>query len=76
MLDYYLSLSYPVEITEIHEDEGGGVIASIPLLGKHAFLGDGATLEEALTNLEDIKKVLFQKYLTQGIPIPVCSSLA
>ena len=47
------------------------VLASIPFLGRHAFLGDGDTLEEALKNLEDIKTYLFQKYLAQGAPIPV-----
>ena len=70
-LEYYLKIPYPVEITEISEEDGGGVLASIPLLGKHAFLGDGDTVEEALHNLEEIKRYLFQKYLEQEIPIPV-----
>ena len=71
MLEFYLKIPYPVEVTEINDEEGGGFLASIPLLGKHAFLGEGDTLEEALANLEEIKKYLFQKYLEQGIPIPV-----
>ncbi len=71
MLEKHLTLPYHVEITEIHEEEGGGFLACIPFLGKYAFLGDGETLEEALKNLEETKKYLFQKYLQQGIPIPV-----
>ena len=37
----------------------------------NAFLGEGSTVEEALANLEKTKRYLFQKYLEQGIPIPV-----
>ena len=70
-LEYYLKIPYLVEITEINEEEGGGFLASIPLLGKYAFLGEGRTVEEALANLEKTKRYLFQKYLKQGIPIPV-----
>ncbi|GAK54128.1 toxin-antitoxin system, antitoxin component, HicB family [Candidatus Moduliflexus flocculans] len=72
-LDFYLNISYPIEIEKIAPDEGGGILASIPMLGKHAFLGDGETIEEALANLEEIKTYLFQKYLNQGIPIPLYS---
>lgn len=69
-LEYYMNINYPIEILKIIEEEGGGFQASIPLLGKYAFLGDGETIEEAITNLEETKKYLFQKYLEQGIPIP------
>ena len=74
MLEKYLAAPYHVEITEIQEDEGGGFLACIPFLGKHAFLGDGDTLEEALKNLEETKKYLFQKYLQMGLQIPVPQS--
>lgn len=30
--NYYMSLNYPVEISVIPEDEGGGYLACIPLL--------------------------------------------
>ena len=70
-LDFYLNIPYPVEIVKIDPNEGGGISASIPMLGKYAFLGDGETVEEALANLEEIKTYLFQKYLRQGVPIPV-----
>ncbi len=70
-LEFYLNIPYPIEVTEISEEDGGGILASIPALGKHAFLGDGDTIEEALRNLEDIKRYLFQRYLDRGIPIPI-----
>ena len=69
-LKHYLDLEYPVEIRKIPEEEGGGYSASIPQLGKYAFVGDGETVEEALASLNEIKSYLFEKYLEQGIPIP------
>ena len=65
---YYMSLKYPVEIIEIDENEGGGYQASIPMLGRYAFLGDGETIEEAINNLNRNKEYLFQKYIDEGIP--------
>ena len=70
-LEYYLKVPYPIEVAEISEEDGGGILASIPVLGKYAFLGDGKTVEEALNNLEDMKRILFQRYLDQGVPIPI-----
>jgi len=69
-VEYYMNLNYPIEIIKIKEEEGGGFQASIPLLGKYAFLGDGETIAEAVANLTETKKYLFQKYLEQDIPIP------
>jgi len=65
-----MNLNYPVEIRKIKEEEGGGYSATIPLLGKYAFLGDGDTIEEAIESLNEIKEYLFEKYLAAGIPIP------
>ena len=69
-LKYYLNLDYAIEIRKIKENEGGGFSASIPLLGKYAFVGDGETVEEAIENLNIVKETLFKKYLKEGIPIP------
>ncbi len=69
-IKYYLSLNYPIEIRKIKDEEGGGYQASIPMLGKYAFVGDGETVEEALSDLKKVKKYLFEKYLEEGIPIP------
>ena len=69
-LDYYMGVDYPIEIRKIKEEEGGGYMATIPLLGKYAFVGDGETAEEALKSLDEIKEYLFEKYLKEGISIP------
>jgi len=68
-LEYYLNLSYTIEITKIPKDEGGGYSACIPLLGRDAFIADGETVEEALRNLDAVKKENFERMLRQGIPI-------
>jgi antitoxin HicB len=73
-IEYYLSLKYPVELVEIPQDEGGGYSARIPLLGRKAFLADGETVEEALGNLESVKREWFETYLERGTAIPEPSS--
>lgn len=69
-IDYYMELNYPIEITKIPEDEGGGYTATIPQLGRKVFVSDGETIDEATRNLEDIKREWFQTYIDRGIPIP------
>lgn len=68
-IGYYLDLNYKMEIYQIPDEEGGGFQASIPLLGKHAFIGDGDTIEEAIQSLNNVKEYLFKKYIAEGIPI-------
>lgn len=70
-LDYYLNLPYTIEITKIPDDEGGGYTACIPELGRWAFVGDGETPEQALTDLENIKRHLFSEFLRNGKEIPL-----
>lgn len=70
LLEYYLSLDYPVEIRRIDDSLGGGYVASIPSLGSQAFVGDGETPQEAYENLQAAKKEIFEDYLNEGIPIP------
>ena len=70
-LKEYLGLNYPIEIRKLSDDEGGGVIAEIPFLGRDAFTGHGETIEEALQSLEEIKEVLFNDYLKNNIEIPL-----
>ncbi|MDX2130238.1 MAG: toxin-antitoxin system HicB family antitoxin [Chloroherpetonaceae bacterium] len=69
-LNYYLGLNYPIEISRLTQEDGGGFYACIPQLGRYAFQGDGATIEEALQELEVSKKMLFEEFLEKGIPIP------
>ena len=65
--NYYMSLNYPVEISVIPEDEGGGYFACIPLL--HGCMTDGETVEEAYTNLQDAKREWIIDMLNRGLPI-------
>jgi antitoxin HicB len=69
-LNYYLSLNYLMEIIKIPDSEGGGYSASIPQLGKYAFVGDGDTIEEAVNMLGEVKEFYFKKDLSAGVPIP------
>ena len=69
-LEYYMSLDYPVEIRRIDDSLGGGYMASIPSLGSYAFLGDGATPQQAYDNLLATKKQVFEEYLEEGLAIP------
>jgi predicted HicB family RNase H-like nuclease len=69
-LEYYLSLPYRVEIVPIPEEEGGGFLARLPQFGELGIIGDGDTVEEALSDLAESKKIRFQSYLNEGIDIP------
>ncbi len=69
-INYYLKLNYKVVVQKIPEDEGGGYCATIPQFG-YGMVGDGETKEEALKSLDDLKKLSFASYLSDGIFIPV-----
>lgn len=69
-VEHYMHLPYRVEITTVSKEMGGGYIAMIPQLGSKAFQGYGETADEALKNLETVKRHTFSKYISQGIPIP------
>ena len=69
-LEYYLKLNYPVEINKIPEEDGGGYSACIPVLGRHAFIADGYTLEEAVRNVLNLKDHYIKELYKKGIPIP------
>lgn len=69
-LEVYLGLDYPVEIRAIPAELGGGYSAAIPFLGRGAFHADGDTPAEALENLQEVKRVVFEDLLEQGKEIP------
>ncbi len=68
-IEHYMHLPYKVEIATVGKEMGGGYIAMIPQLGSKAFQGYGETADEALENLETVKRHTFSKYISQGIPI-------
>jgi len=69
-LEYYLNVPYKIEIVRIPEDEGGGYLARLPQFGELGIVGDGNTVEEAIRDLEENKKLRFQEYLEKGFKIP------
>ncbi|MBQ7544878.1 MAG: hypothetical protein IJT02_08045 [Synergistaceae bacterium] len=69
-LDYYMSLPYEVKVQELSEDDGGGIMLSIPLLGEAAVRGYGDTYPEARAKLEAVKKDFLEIWLNDGWDIP------
>ena len=67
---YYLSLPYPIRIEQIPEENGGGFVASIPLLGEHMFTGCGDTIAEALRSLADITVDHLEDLISAEADIP------
>jgi len=64
-LDYYLTLPYTIELTP---DEDGFWFARIPLL--KGCMTHGDSREDALTILDDVKRLWLETALEAGIPIP------
>jgi antitoxin HicB len=69
-INYYMNLNYPIKLVRLSNDDGGGYMATIPLLGEYAFVGDGESSEEALNNLERVKADWFKTLLENGNTIP------
>jgi predicted HicB family RNase H-like nuclease len=67
---YYMTLPYVIEITKIPEEKGGGYMACLPQFGRMAAVGDGDTIDEAIDNLEESKRALFEEYIKEGVQIP------
>ncbi|MBX3064443.1 MAG: type II toxin-antitoxin system HicB family antitoxin [Anaerolineae bacterium] len=65
MLDYYLSLTYPIELIP---DEDGYWFAQIPLLT--GCMTQGASREEALEMIDEAKVLWLETALAEGIEIP------
>lgn len=63
-------LRYPAIIRELDPEEGGGFLAEIPDLP--GCIGDGETVEEALTNVSDAAEewIAAAKKLGRSIPDP------
>jgi len=69
-IEYYMSLPYRIEVIKIPEEKGGGYMACLPQFGRMAAVGDGENVEQAVANLEESKKALFEDYIEEGIEIP------
>lgn len=69
-IEYFMNLPYRIELLRIPEEKGGGYMACLPQFGRMAAVGDGETIEEALSSLEDSKRALFEDYIEEGLEIP------
>lgn len=67
-LNDYMSISYRMKIVE-DKEEGGFVISYPDLPG---CITCGKTIESAVANAIDAKKVWFEAAIEQGIEIPKC----
>jgi antitoxin HicB len=67
-IDYYLSLPYEITLRPLSEEEGGGWLASVPLL--QGCVTDGDTQAEALARIEELKHALLELAIEKGRAIP------
>ncbi|GIK63732.1 MAG: hypothetical protein BroJett018_15260 [Chloroflexota bacterium] len=64
-LEYYLSLPYTIELTP---DVDGYWFAKIPLL--KGCMTNGESREDALSMIDDAKRLWLETALSLGVPIP------
>lgn len=64
-LSYYLSLKYPITLTE--SPNGGYFVVHPDLDG---CMAEGGTLEEAVANLADSRELWIETRLENGYPVP------
>ncbi len=68
-------LRYPINLRALTEEEGGGFFVTIPLLGEATCAADGDSVEEALDNLEELRRSLYEVVVASKHPIPLPSSV-
>ncbi len=62
----YMRLEYPHEVISLPADEGGSVYVRCPDFGAAAAQGDGATLEAALAEANEAKRLTIEVLLEDG----------
>jgi predicted RNase H-like HicB family nuclease len=71
-IDYYLALNYEITLRKLTPVEAGNdetrYLAQIPLIT--GLMAEGQTAQEALENLENVKRLAFELMLEQGKEIP------
>lgn len=65
------SLHYPISLHQLSEEEGGGWLATIPMLGQAAFTADGETAAQAVQELEALRRDLYEDVVASGQSIPL-----
>ena len=67
-LEYYLNLSYPVQLSRQSDDGDEYWFAEISLLP--GCMSDGSDPNEALQNLEDAKRLWIETQIEDGYEVP------
>lgn len=68
-IDLYMSQRYPVVLTPLTEEEGGGWLASIRELP--GCVADGETPQEAIESIEESKRLWISTALENGRSVPL-----
>jgi predicted RNase H-like HicB family nuclease len=63
-----MALDYPVHIVKLSPQDGGGYLATVPLLP--GCMSDGETPEEALRNIQDAITAWIDAAKEWGQPVP------
>ncbi len=74
-LEYYMNLPYRIEIQELSDHDGGGILLCMPELGRAVVTGCGDTLEEAKESLRTIQRDVLSMWIEQGTAIPLPDSM-
>jgi len=67
-IEYYLNLSYPVQLTHQCDDDDEYWIAEV--LDLPGCVSDGATPDEAVENVEDAKHLWIETQIEDGLEVP------
>ncbi len=70
-LHNYLALSYPVELRQLSDEEGGGWFACIPALGRHLVRATGNSPDEALQELDATRHLFINDMYERRVSIPL-----
>ena len=70
-LEKYINLPYRMEIEEVMDEDGKYFYASIPELGKFTCYASGATVQEAVDNLKNVKEIIIEDLLKSGKEVPL-----
>jgi len=61
---------YPIEISAVSAEDGGGYSACIPTLGRLAFEATGPTIDAAIANLKKVSEILLSEFRERGLELP------
>lgn len=70
-VEEYMELPYRKVINRMPDDQGGGFLIEVPLLGKYATCAWGKTEVEALQNLDEVMRKIFASWVESGVEISV-----